>query len=785
VHKRALGLAVIVIVGAMLVSASGAATTKAQRVTRIDVSTRAAVIHYLHSIHVKAKGAVIQRGSRNYAGARCPGRGWTCASTKHTVVQIAKLGGQNRFVCKSSKCAVVQISGLAHGVYLSGPHLAGKGGGGNSGVCVKTGSAATTGTGQSCTINQSGTGSNTAVVYENSLKVSGLMASAAYTAVINQTATDGTHGNKACVTQNINLDGSTTGLKGKPVTVSLQGHQSVIITQDAAGSGPNTAATAAVASGTTAICDPNNGVLGQSQILTSTVNGISGVTQNIGDQAILCGDGVTGPVGVGDYANLCLDIEQNQTPANTNPAFPAGFVNNPSVTGANNANFNQSDLWGEIANSTNGPVKQTEGNPDPAVGGIVGTINQWSYQTQAFATATQHERECEDAATGGLTPGQTTATTNWCDITGDPGKPSYTVNQNQYGPAGFGSFKGTSGGIHAITVRKGLGQAIQLGDPSDQYSVTQTSTQTTDAGSNVTNHVVGDCTTDGNCTAGQTTTINGAPTQDGYASKSINNLRIDCSNTSTCAPTPPPAPVITTTADGTPAAQTTLTDATFTWTEAATAGVTLKCSIDGGTTFTTCGSATSTSYTGLSHGPKTFEVKAVDNFGNESAADSFSWEIIPYLTFETSGTGASAGWSSTPGSSPITLTTGAESTTYAQFTIHDRSDLKVSDLASLEPSFNTDAYIGAPRYEIDLDNGDYLFGYPPQAGFGSNSWDINCGGTNISCVPASFVTWAQVQAAEGTATITDALVEADFPTNHTYSIADFTFDNYGPSDVAP
>src|SRR6059058_2775299 len=84
-----------------LVSASGAATAKAQKVTRIDVSTRADVIHYLRSIQVNARGAVIERGALNYAGAHCPGARWTCASTRHTVVQIAKQGGQNRFVCKS------------------------------------------------------------------------------------------------------------------------------------------------------------------------------------------------------------------------------------------------------------------------------------------------------------------------------------------------------------------------------------------------------------------------------------------------------------------------------------------------------------------------------------------------------------------------------------------------------------------------------------------------------------------------------------------------------------
>jgi hypothetical protein len=97
VRKRALGLAVALIVGAFVVSASGAATTQAQKSSKIDVSTRAAVVHYLRSIHVNAKHVVIQRGLRNYAGAHCPGAHWTCASTRHTVVQIAKRGGQNRF----------------------------------------------------------------------------------------------------------------------------------------------------------------------------------------------------------------------------------------------------------------------------------------------------------------------------------------------------------------------------------------------------------------------------------------------------------------------------------------------------------------------------------------------------------------------------------------------------------------------------------------------------------------------------------------------------------------
>jgi hypothetical protein len=45
------------------------------------------------------------------------------------------------------------------------------------------------------------------------------------------------------------------------------------------------------------------------------------------------------------------------------------------------------------------------------------------------------------------------------------------------------------------------------------------------------------------------------------------------------------------------------------------------------------------------------------------------------------------------------------------------------------------------------------------------------------------VPWGDVQTAESTATITDVLVEADWPpgVNATYSISDFTFDTYSLS----
>ena len=114
-RQRALGLGVAIVVGAVLVSASGAATTKAPTVTTIDVSTRAAVNHYLRSIHVNPKGAVIQRGRRNYAGANCPGKALDLCEHQAHGSADREAGGQNRFACGTAKCVVVQFGTLSPG----------------------------------------------------------------------------------------------------------------------------------------------------------------------------------------------------------------------------------------------------------------------------------------------------------------------------------------------------------------------------------------------------------------------------------------------------------------------------------------------------------------------------------------------------------------------------------------------------------------------------------------------------------------------------------------------
>jgi hypothetical protein len=212
----------------------------------------------------------------------------------------------------------------------------------------------------------------------------------------------------------------------------------------------------------------------------------------------------------------------------------------------------------------------------------------------------------------------------------------------------------------------------------------------------------------------------------------------------------------------------------FEWSEAATAGVSFDCKIDSDDPAP-CDSG-DTFPVGL--GPHTFEVTASDNYGNTSDPDSFTWTVVPYLTFEATDDGASAGWTGgVPGSS-ITLVVGSDSpNTFAQFTLHNFEGIALENLD--EPTFTTDAYSGgSPREEIDFSDGNYAFGYPSQAGYGSASWEL------VQCTPtcgsAGFMTWADIQNAETGATVDAALIEADggVPDGTTFVIGDFSFDTY-------
>jgi hypothetical protein len=351
---------------AVLMGSAGAGASGAPVKRGIDVSTAAAVKQYLRSIGVSPSRVVIQRGVRNYAGARCPGKNWTCTSTSHPVVQVAAAGGKNYFQCTTGSCAVVQVAAAP-----SEPNVA---------KCIRT-----TGITQSCSINQTGTGPNTAIVVEIATKTSGLTQNASQTAQIVQTA--GSGANTACVLQRTTIEGSTVARRGVPVNVNLNAHQSIAITQDSL-SGGNTVQNATSSGG--GACAP--GALDQGQRIRSKATGTMTITQNENATD-------TGP-------NQRLDIAQNQ-----------GSAFFGSATGENSAKADQTNTLTAIAVGQ-GPVDQTQSSPN---GGIQARVNQFSHDLST-AVITQTENQCVHA--------QTTDTSS-CPGAGT--QPA-SLTQVQYGP---------------------------------------------------------------------------------------------------------------------------------------------------------------------------------------------------------------------------------------------------------------------------------------------------------------------------------------------------------------
>jgi hypothetical protein len=468
-------------------AASTAAATRAALLRHADFSTIAGAKAYFSSIGVNPRGVVIQRGARNYAGPRCPGRRWACTESTHPVVQIAVAGGRNMFVCRTARCAVVQLTARRTATTLSAAPTAKP----NKAVCIRT-----MGLNQSCSISQSSaTAANTAVVYQNAGKVSGLTQTASSSASITQQATGSSNSNTACVFQATNIDGSTVAKTGMPVTVTLESHQSVNITQDSTGGG-NSAEHSASSSGSCTTAP-----LTQTQTLNSTATGSGRITQNENASN-------NGP-------NVLLDIEQNQG---------AGFVG--VAHGANKAEFEQTNSLTAIANTPVGRVDQTQSS---STGGIQAMVNQDSRDIST-AIANQHETQCEDAFAQATTP---TA----CD-TDNQDPPGYSLTQTQFGPIGNTGARTPTGQRTPMKVTKGPCPpdcASQTGNDDDTMTITQITQQDNDTGQNQSNTVQGDCKTDGNCTVNQSATVNGETTTNTQSGPDVNTQTTctgsDCTTT--------------------------------------------------------------------------------------------------------------------------------------------------------------------------------------------------------------------------------------------------------------
>jgi hypothetical protein len=452
--KRLVVVAMAVFAVAVLVGSVGAGAARTPGKTAGNLSTNSKVRDYLRSLGISPRGVVIQRGARNYAGPRCPGKRWTCTRS-HRVVQISTHRGKNSFRCSVARCVVVQATKSLLAT--------------NTARCIRT-----TGITQSCSINQSSTSAdNEAIVVEIATKTSGLTQSASQSAQIVQRA--GSGANRACVLQTTTIEGSTVAKRGVPVNVNLDAHQSTVISQDSA-SGGNTAKGAS-SSGACA-----SGALDQSQTIRSTATGTASITQN--ENKTVGG------------RNMFLDIEQNQS---------AGFFN--TATGLNMAAFSQVSSLTALATSPTGPVEQWQSQPESAGGGVDAIVNQDS-RDKSTASAFQKETQCARAVKSGplSCATQNTLPVRWTQTQYGPVR-----------KGGCCSARPGNAGRHFM-LRKGSSPSKQTGNDTDEFIVHQESTQDVDAAPDhpeqVTqaNFVQGECSTSGSCTVGQTTTVNGQTT---------------------------------------------------------------------------------------------------------------------------------------------------------------------------------------------------------------------------------------------------------------------------------
>jgi hypothetical protein len=203
----ATALALLVLTGA------GAAATAGGP----DLSSPQSIDSYLVSIGVDPATVTHQNGLLNYAGPKCPGKGWSC-TTNTRVVQVAAAGGQNRVDCSGESsteegqtCVVVQN------------------GDDNSARCVERSTAVTQA--QSCSITQTGL-KNDALIDQSVDQNDGSTQTVTQDALLTQTGAGGF--DRGTIRQSANQSTKTGDSQ------SQQADQSVKAIQTATGAAANT-----------------------------------------------------------------------------------------------------------------------------------------------------------------------------------------------------------------------------------------------------------------------------------------------------------------------------------------------------------------------------------------------------------------------------------------------------------------------------------------------------------------------------------------------------------------
>jgi hypothetical protein len=198
-------LASAAVVGA---AGAGAATPSTTGISPASATSAAAGLHGV---------TVTQRGRRNYAGPRCPGRGWNC-TTARRVLQVATDGGKNVGECTGSNftepgqsCVIVQN------------------GTDNTARCTERSSDPAAA--QHCTVTQTGA-RNRAFIDQDVDQKDGATQAAVQTADVVQ---NGSRMNDLHLRQDVDQSTNTAGSQAQDI------HQTATTNQTVTGSGTNDA----------------------------------------------------------------------------------------------------------------------------------------------------------------------------------------------------------------------------------------------------------------------------------------------------------------------------------------------------------------------------------------------------------------------------------------------------------------------------------------------------------------------------------------------------------------
>jgi hypothetical protein len=457
---------------------SPAAARRLALLRTADLSTNAGAARYLRSVGLDPRQVVIQRGTRNYAGPKCPGKKWTCTTSR----RVLQMGAINTYFCaprtsgsSPNDCTIMQY-------------------GGGTATCSETSTAS--GITQNCSITQLNTttsANNNALVVQilTQSGAQGGTQAATQNASITQNNTKG-GSNNAVVTQNVvqllgrgaaalnddpNNADDFTPATASAIVQQQDAHQRLYVKQDTSNVG-------------TAQAGNNAAAILQTQLQRARADHASKITQL---QNTLDADGsgncpVVNAVLDDPFANQCNTVQQGSTGAG----------------GKNTVQMRQDYRQFQAASNCCAAAlgKQAQGSltvTEPKRGGLDHRFSQ-SSSGLSSQTSNQVERQIQLRTAIGAAG----------------------VSAESHGP-----------------VRKGSGS--QTGNPGDTAKQTQDSRQvsTPAAGAVLTNVVSDQCSSQGNCTGTQHVDSNGTVKDNSQSGSSI-TITVTCAGNECGSSTGPP-----------------------------------------------------------------------------------------------------------------------------------------------------------------------------------------------------------------------------------------------------